>query len=84
MPHPPIVPVMPRIPSNPTPAGESAPAVTVRARRNAPAAMPTPEAIRVRAYEIYVARGREPGHEAEDWAQAERELLANPNQLLAK
>jgi hypothetical protein len=30
--------------------------------------------IRVRAYEIYLARGAQPGCELEDWLQAEREL----------
>jgi NADPH:quinone reductase-like Zn-dependent oxidoreductase len=32
--------------------------------------------IRVRAYEIYLARGAEPGRELEDWRQAERDLAA--------
>jgi Protein of unknown function (DUF2934) len=32
------------------------------------------EEIRNRAYEIYLQRGRQPGHELEDWLQAEREL----------
>jgi hypothetical protein len=32
------------------------------------------ENIRHRAYEIYLERGREPGHDVEDWLQAEREL----------
>ena len=32
--------------------------------------------IRVRAYELYRARGAEPGRELEDWLQAERELTA--------
>jgi hypothetical protein len=35
---------------------------------------PSQEEIARRAYEIFVSRGREPGHEAEDWQQAEREL----------
>lgn len=35
---------------------------------------PTPEAIRARAFEIYVARGAAPGREVEDWIQAERDL----------
>ena len=30
--------------------------------------------IRNRAYELYLLRGAEPGHELEDWLQAEREL----------
>jgi Protein of unknown function (DUF2934) len=32
--------------------------------------------IRTRAYELYLARGAEPGRELEDWLQAERELTA--------
>ena len=31
--------------------------------------------IQRRAYELYVERGKEPGHELEDWAQAEREVF---------
>jgi hypothetical protein len=31
--------------------------------------------IRVRAYEIFVAREGAPGDEVQDWLQAERELL---------
>jgi hypothetical protein len=30
--------------------------------------------IRLRAYEIYLQRGAEPGREVDDWLQAEREL----------
>ena len=30
--------------------------------------------IRERAYELYQERGRTPGHENEDWLQAEREV----------
>jgi len=32
------------------------------------------ERIAARAYEIFVARGGEHGHDQEDWYQAEREL----------
>ena len=32
------------------------------------------EEIRIRAYEIYLQRGGQPGYELEDWLQAEREL----------
>ena len=32
------------------------------------------EKIRYRAYEIYLERGGEPGHDLEDWLQAEHEL----------
>jgi DUF2934 family protein len=35
--------------------------------------------IRLRAYEIFLERGAQPGHELEDWLQAERELTAIPS-----
>jgi hypothetical protein len=35
---------------------------------------PADEKVRSRAYEIYEARGREPGHDWDDWLEAEREL----------
>ena len=35
---------------------------------------PTPEQIRRRAQEIFEARGSTPGHELDDWLQAETEL----------
>lgn len=31
-----------------------------------------------RAYDLYVARGREDGHDVQDWLQAERELQLAP------
>jgi len=33
------------------------------------------EQIRLRAYELYEAHGREDGHEVDDWLQAEAEIL---------
>ena len=36
---------------------------------------PTREEIELRAYEIYIERGGAHGQEAEDWLQAERELV---------
>jgi hypothetical protein len=35
-----------------------------------------PAAIARCAYELYQRRGGEPGHDTEDWLQAERELAA--------
>jgi len=35
---------------------------------------PTIEAIQKRAYEIFLTRDEQPGHELDDWLQAEREL----------
>ena len=44
--------------------------------RKAPPKPPSPsqEEIARRAYEIFLSRGGGPGHEAEDWLQAEKEL----------
>jgi DUF2934 family protein len=38
---------------------------------------PTEEQIRLRAFQIYEARGCVDGHDVQDWAQAERELRRN-------
>ena len=35
---------------------------------------PSEEDTRVRAYQLYEARGRKPGHDTEDWERSEREL----------
>ncbi len=35
----------------------------------------TEEYIRLRAYHIYEERGRQDGHDQEDWLQAEAEIL---------
>ena len=42
--------------------------------------LPQPEpmleqAIRQRAYELYIERGMVPGHDLEDWLKAEAELV---------
>ena len=51
---------------------------------NAAARVPNPwppptatlqDAIRLRAEEIYIRNGKIPGHDLENWAQAEREIL---------
>ncbi|MCU1241837.1 MAG: hypothetical protein JWO71_2563 [Candidatus Acidoferrum typicum] len=36
---------------------------------------PTQEEIALRAYRIYMERGGMPGNEAEDWIEAERQLI---------
>ena len=46
--------------------------------------LPTEAEIRQRAQEIFLARGGRPGHEIDDWLQAEYELLQLPVQRLAK
>jgi hypothetical protein len=35
--------------------------------------------IAKRAYELYMSRGCEDGHDVEDWVEAEREVLAEEN-----
>ena len=42
--------------------------------RQQPRSAPPEDDVRSLAYRIYLARGGEPGHELEDWLQAEREL----------
>jgi hypothetical protein len=46
---------------------------TVRSGRTA-AEADREERIRVRAYELYEARGGEDGHDVEDWLEAEAEI----------
>ena len=40
-------------------------------------AAPSQQEIEARAYELFMERGQEPGHDVEDWLQAERELATN-------
>ena len=49
-------------------------------KNTAPVSIDLQGEIRRRAYEIYEQRGRVPGFEQEDWATAEREVLARHNQ----
>jgi Protein of unknown function (DUF2934) len=41
------------------------------------------EQIRTRAYELYEARGREDGHDQEDWLEAEAELKGRAERAAA-
>lgn len=45
---------------------------------------PTREQIALRAYELYLERGGEPGRELEDWTRAERELVESNGKPLRK
>lgn len=45
---------------------------------------PDHEQIAARAYKIYLERDRQPGHEMDDWLQAEYELMQLPVDRLAK
>ena len=54
---------------------EAATAGAQRQRKNAPSRSTVTDAdIARRAYERYLARGGGPGHDVEDWLDAEREL----------
>lgn len=44
----------------------------------------TREAIAARAYELYLGRGCQPGHDVDDWLQAEYELRQVPLRVLAE
>ena len=56
--------------------GKKTSAASGRRKSSAARLPPSQEEIARRAHEISVARGGEPGHELEDWLQAERELSA--------
>lgn len=45
---------------------------------------PDRQAVERRAYAIYLEHGGEPGHELENWLQAEQELSASENRSIAK
>jgi hypothetical protein len=53
---------------------ESSSSATIKPRTNGN--QPTRAEIALRAYQIYLERGGEPGKEFEDWMQAERQLVA--------
>lgn len=53
---------------------DSSRAAAPRARRVAHAGSVAADAIAHRAYALYLARGREDGHDLDDWLYAEREL----------
>ena len=44
---------------------------------------PTHEEIATRAFQLFCERGGEPGHEVDDWLQAEYELMQLPIRTLA-
>jgi hypothetical protein len=39
------------------------------------------ERIRCRAFELFEIRGREDGHDVDDWLQAESEITGRPRRL---
>ena len=55
-------------------AGKTSAPLEVRIKASRKSSAPTVEATARRAYELYLARGGEHGHDAEDWLRAEAEL----------
>jgi hypothetical protein len=49
-----------------------------RALKEVPPPSITESDIARRAYDLYLARGCEHGHDVEDWLQAKRELTVDP------
>jgi hypothetical protein len=45
---------------------------------------PTEARIRERAYQIFLERGAQPGHDIDDWLQAEYELMQLPIRKIAE
>ena len=62
-------------PLRPRPKG-LAPSLAVREGERPRAFQPQRAQIARRAFLLYLARGAQPGHELDDWLQAERELIA--------
>jgi Protein of unknown function (DUF2934) len=61
---------------NPKVTSISGPSLASEGKRKQPT-VDVEGAIRQRAYELYVQRGFEPGHENDDWLVAEREILSS-------
>jgi hypothetical protein len=58
-------------------SGESpSPAAVAEPPNQPPVVQPSAEAIAIRAYQLFLARGATDGHAFDDWLQAERELMA--------
>ncbi len=51
---------------------------TQRETRQSETRMPSGDDVAHRAYELFQMRGGEPGHDLDDWLQAERELSGRP------
>jgi hypothetical protein len=41
------------------------------------------EQVRRRAFEIYVQRGAQDGHDLDDWLQAEAEIISQQSQVMS-
>jgi hypothetical protein len=59
-----------------TASDSSSPAAVAEPPHQEPGMQPSAEAIAIRAYQLFLARGATDGHAFDDWLQAERELMA--------
>ena len=57
-----------------TEARESTRSEQAREPSNEIVGVASPDAVAVRAFELFQERGREPGHDVDDWLRAEQEL----------
>lgn len=73
----PLPPMLPATQAEPKPVTKAEPAPEATGRNHPVAHHPTEDAIRERAYQLYVERGSQPGRDVEDWTQAEQELRHN-------
>ncbi len=55
----------------------------LRPKKQTKLAVGIEDAIRRRAYELYVHRGGEPGRDLEDWLRAEEELAQKKSRRIA-
>jgi hypothetical protein len=55
-----------------------------RRNESLPRRDPIQEAIARRAYELFLARGEQHGHDLDDWLQAEREFAKAAQSAVAK
>ena len=60
--------------AGPLRSAAAAPADGSDAERGEGVGAPAQDAIALRAHELYMERGAEPGHDIEDWFRAEAEL----------
>jgi Protein of unknown function (DUF2934) len=68
-------------PSRPRPASAAGPAAAPARGGNGTGPAHRADAVAVRAYELYLARGGAHGHDVQDWLQAERELSERPSRV---
>ena len=69
--------IVSNVPKQGKPKIAVSPQTSLSATAKGPDTLPSQEAARIRerAYELYEVGGRKPGHDEQDWLQAEQEIL---------